>query len=548
MDASSCDVVSTRWSGWHHISWAETHHAVRRLQIRIAKATQLGNWRQAKRLQRLLTRSMSAKAVAVKRVTENQGRKTPGVDGETWSCPRSKWEAVCSLRVRGYRPKPLRRVHIPKPNGDKRPLGIPTMRDRAMQALYLLALEPIAETTGDPNSYGFRPGRSTTDAIVQCSNALNRKHSPQWVLDADIKGCFDNISHEWMIKGLPLEPAILQKWLKAGYVEQGRLFPTEAGTPQGGIISPVLANMVLDGLEALLKESLPRRAKVNFIRYADDFIVTGDSKEILEARVVPLIEAFLAERGLWLSPTKTRIVHVTEGFDFLGWSVKKRNDKLLIVPAKGNKKAFYRKLRSKLRAMAAAPQDEVIKVLNPIIRGWANYHRTQMASRDFAKMDHRIFLALQRWAYRRHPNKGKRWIGKRYFRTTPNRNWVFATSDWELARLSSFTIRRHVKVKAESNPFDPAWEEYFDDRLRRRMLETLAGRRKLQWLLQRQEGLCPRCGQKITRQSGWHIHHRVWRAYGGTDKLTNLELLHPNCHRQLHALVKELPVSSAEEA
>jgi len=335
-----------------------------------------------------------------------------------------------------------------------------------MQALYLLALEPIAETTADLNSYGFRPGRSTVDAIVQCSNALGRKHSPQWVLDADIKGCFDNIDHEWMIKALPVEAEILRKWLKAGFVDQGRLYPTEAGTPQGGIISPTLANMVLDGMERLLKESFPRRSKINFVRYADDFIVTGTSRELLEGKVRPLIERFLAQRGLWLSPTKTRVAHITEGFDFLGWRVQKFNNMLLITPAKASKKALYSKVRAVLKRMAAAPQEEVIKVLNPILRGWAMYHRSQMASRTFAKMDHRIYRALMRWAIRRHPNKGRRWIRKRYFRSTATRDWVFATKNWELTRLSAYKVKRHVKIKADCNPYDPEWEEYFDDRLR----------------------------------------------------------------------------------
>ena len=272
MDAtSSGDVASAHWSEWHTIPWAESFRYVRRLQTRIAKAAKSDDWRSVRRLQRLLVRSTTAKAVAVRRVTENQGRKTPGVDGITWSTPKEKWQAVFALESRGYRPKPLRRIHIPKANGGKRPLGIPTMKDRAMQALHWLALDPIAETLGDPNSYGFRSGRSTADAIVQCHNALSRKHSPEWVLEGDIKGCFDNISHDWLVKHVPMDRRVLSRWLKAGYVEGRRLFPTEAGTPQGGIISPTLANLVLDGMERLLKGSLPRRAKVNFIRYADDF-------------------------------------------------------------------------------------------------------------------------------------------------------------------------------------------------------------------------------------------------------------------------------------
>jgi len=535
MDAS-CDVVSSTWCSWHQINWSAVHSVVGRLQARIAKAARLGDWRNVRRLQKLLSRSTSAKAVAVKRVTENRGRKTPGVDGETWSTPDEKWSAVIDLRVDGYQPKPLRRVHIPKANGGQRPLGIPTMKDRAMQALFLQSLEPVAETTADPNSYGFRPMRSTADAIVQCRNALGRGHSPQWVLDADIKGCFDNIDHDWLAKHIPLDKDVLRRWLKAGVVEKGRLFPTDAGTPQGGIISPALANMTLDGLERILKDGLPRRAKVNFVRYADDFVVTGASKELLVSRVKPMIEAFLRERGLWLSPEKTKVVEITEGFDFLGWTVRKFKRTLLIQPSKKNRQAFYRKIVGVLNGLRTATQDEVIKELNPIIRGWSNYHRSQMSSRAFAQMDHRIFWALWRWARRRHPNKGRRWVRSKYFRRSKTRAWVFAHGSEVLARLSDTKIRIHAKITAEANPFDPDWEPYFEERLKRSMSASLMGRRKLLWLWTKQEGACPRCGQKITKSTGWHVHHVLRKADGGTDGLSNLLLLHPNCHRQLHCL------------
>ncbi len=269
MDAiSSGDVAPTRWNDWHTIPWAETFQHVARLQARIAKAAQNDNWRSVNRLQKLLVRSTTARVVAVRRVTENQGRKTPGVDGITWSTPKEKWKAVSTLDSRGYRPKPLRRIHIPKANGGKRPLGIPTIKDRAMQALYWLALDPVAETHGDPNSYGFRSGRATADAIAQCHNALSREHSPEWVLEGDIKGCFDNISHGWLVRNVPMDRHVLSKWLKAGFVEGHQLFPTDAGTPQGGPISPCLANLALDGMERLLKDNLPRRAKVNLNRPA----------------------------------------------------------------------------------------------------------------------------------------------------------------------------------------------------------------------------------------------------------------------------------------
>lgn len=299
---------------WHTINWKRQYRTVRRLQTRIVKATQEKQWRRVKALQRLLTRSFAAKALAVRRVTENSGRKTPGIDGKTWSTPAEKWNAINNLRRNGYKPGPLKRVYIPKSNGKLRPLGIPTMKDRAMQALYLLALEPVAETTADRNSYGFRPHRSCADAIEQVFNNLNRKTSATWVLEGDIKGCFDNISHKWLLEHIPMDKRILRSWLNAGFMEKGRLFTTDAGTPQGAPCSPVLANMCLDGLETILTNRFGRKgtakaskSKVNYVRYADDFIVTGISREILESEVKPLITAFMQERGLLLSEEKTTV-------------------------------------------------------------------------------------------------------------------------------------------------------------------------------------------------------------------------------------------------
>ena len=290
---------------------------VRRLQARIVKATQEGRWNKVKALQRLLTHSHSGRVLAVKRVTENQGGRTPGVDREIWSDPETRLRAVLSLKSRSYRPKPLRRIYIPKKNGTLRPLGIPTMKDRAMQALYKLALDPVAETLADRNSYGFRPGRSTADAAGQCFIVLAQRTSARWVLEVDIKAFFDNLSHDWMLTHIPMNTGMLRKWLTAGFMEKGRVFSTVAGTPQGGICSPVLGTMALDGLEPLLERRF-RSRKVHTIRYADDLVITGDSRELLEQEVKPLVEEFMAERGLSLSPEKTRITHIRDGFDFLG--------------------------------------------------------------------------------------------------------------------------------------------------------------------------------------------------------------------------------------
>lgn len=460
---------------WHGINWAEVERQVRRLQMRIVKATQEGWHNKVKALQWLLTHSFSGKALAVKRVTTNRGKHTPGVDKTIWTTAGEKINAILSLKRRGYSPLPLRRILIPKKNGKTRPLGIPVMQCRAMQALYMLALEPVAETKADPNSYGFRPQRATADAGEQCFNVLSGGKKAQWVLEADIKGCFDNISHEWMLDHIPMDKVMLQKWLKAGYVYQNELFPTEAGTPQGGIISPLLANMTLDGLEAALTATYPnaqrQRLKMHMVRYADDFIITGLSKEWLEQKVKPLVEQFLAERGLTLSAEKTKITHVAEGFDFLGWNFRKyRNGKLLIKPSRANIKAHLQSIREIIKANKTTKQATLTNKLNPILQGWAHYHRHAVAKRIFGHNDHKIWLMLWRWARRRHPNKGLHWIKKKYFKVREGRNWAFATVERQkdgtlretiLVKESDTPIRRHVKIKATSNPHDRVWMHYF---------------------------------------------------------------------------------------
>ena len=534
-------------TGWHSIDWEVCHRRVRGLQVRIAKATQSQQSRRAKALQRMLVRSFAAKALAVKRVTENRGRKTPGVDGETWSTPESKWAAVFRLTRKGYKPKPLRRVYIPKANGQRRPLGIPAMLDRAMQALYLLALEPASECLADRNSYGFRPHRSTADAIEQLFVNLGRSSSAQWVLEGDIKGCFDNIDHDWLIANVPMEKAVLRKWLKAGYMESGRLFSTEAGTPQGGIISPVLANLALDGLEALLESRFGQRntkasykTKVNYVRYADDFVITGISKELLVKEVKPLVESFMAERGLSLSTEKTLVTHVSEGFDFLGQNVRKYSGKLLIKPSRKNVKTFLAKVKALVDGNKTVSAGLLIDMLNPIIRGWANYHRSVVAKETFNYVDYRVWKLLWKWCRRRHLNRHKRWIKGKYFKRVGSRNWTFSgvLPSGQLTTLiyaSDIPIRRHTKIRAESNPYDPKDEIYFESRLEYAWRNSDEGKRKTIRLWVAQDKRCPMCKQHITFETGWNIHHIIERHRGGSDEMGNLVLLHPNCHRQLHS-------------
>jgi RNA-directed DNA polymerase len=567
-DQPPAGAVSREVVDWHAINWRKAHANVSRLQPRIVKATQEGKWSKVKALQHLLTHSFSGKAIAVKRVRENQGKNTPGVDKVTWESPQKKAAAIGSLRQRGYRPQPLRRIYIPKSNGKKRPLGIPTMRDRAMQALYLRALDPASETLADHNSYGFRRERSTADAIEQCFTLLAKSKSPQWILEGDIRACFDRIGHDWLLAHIPMDKGILRKWLKAGYIEKRVLKPTEEGTPQGGICSPVLANMTLDGLERKLRERYPKRpghgskGMINLIGYADDFLVTGDSKEKLENEVKPLIEQFMQERGLELSAEKTVITHIEEGFDFLGQNVRKYKGKLLIKPSKKNGTAFLAKIRRIIKENKQATARHLIRQLTPVIRGWAAYHRHVESPDTFHDVDSAIFETLWQWAKRRHPHKGTRWIKDKYFLSTESRKWVFsgkvigndgAIRSLQLRRAMETPIARHPKIQSVANPYDPTWEAYFEQRLDLKMAADLKKKRKLLYLWKEQNGLCPVCDQKITNLTGWHCHHIVWRVNGGDDRAENRVLLHPTCHQQVHAhkdltVVKPRPATGVRKA
>ncbi|WP_112171971.1 group II intron reverse transcriptase/maturase [Paraburkholderia unamae] len=539
-------------NNWYAVDWRRVERNVRGMQIRIAKATREGDWRRVKALQRMLTRTLSAKLYAVRRVTQNQGARTAGVDRELWDSPESRWEAVGRLKRRGYKPRPLRRVFIPKSNGKERPLGIPTMRDRAMQALYLLGLEPVAESTSDPNSYGFRRNRSTADAMSQIFVTISKRVSAQWVLEADIKGCFDWINHDWLLSHVPMDRGILRKWLKAGLIYKGQLQATEAGTPQGGIISPTLANVTLNGLERELISHLgakfgivrAKKLKVNVVRYADDFVITGDSKELLESEIRPWVEVFLAQRGLRLSEEKTRVVHIDEGFDFLGWNFRKYLGKLLIKPSRKNVKTFYRKVAETISGNKTVKQEELIRLLNPMLRGWAQYHSPVVAKQAYTRLEHLIFRKLWRWSKRRHPNKNSDWLRKTYFHTVGGRDWVFSApvvhEDGrkglsELYQLSGTEIHRHKKIKGGFDPFDPMWEQYGEQLRQERMWDSMRYRKQWAKLYMSQSGLCAHCGSALTDDTGWHDHHLEYRVHGGTDALSNRVLLHPHCHQQVHA-------------
>lgn len=535
---------------WEAIDWQKALAYVKKLQVRIVKAQKEGHYSKVKSLQWLLTHSFYAKALAVKRVTSNQGKRTSGVDHELWLTPQAKFNAISKLNRRGYHPQPLRRHYIPKKNGKMRPLGIPTMTDRAMQTLYKFSLEPIAETYADPNSYGFRIGRSTHDAIEQCFTDLNKGKSPEWILEGDIKGCFDHISHEWLLENIPMDTQILEKWLKCGYVETRKLFPTDEGAPQGGTISPTLMNMTLDGLERLLQERLPTRQKVNgrthfnklnFVRYADDFIITGESPEFLRDKVLPIVKEFLTERGLQLSEEKTVITHIEDGFDFLGKNIRKYNGKLLIKPSKTSVKSFLEKVRSIIKGNKSTKQETLIRKLNPVIRGWVNNQRYVVSSKVFSRVDYEIYKCLWQWAKRRHKKKSHKWIAQKYWHHIGSRQWTFSvpyenqSTEGEplyckLEYATDTKIIRFKKIVAEANPFDECWTDYFEEREGEKLLNSTKGREKLLTIWRRQHRRCPVCGDLITSETGFKVHTPAGK---NSPKI----MVHKECHEEIHSLI-----------
>lgn len=528
---------------WNTIDWKRAETEVNRLQARIAKATHEKQQNTVKRLQYLLTHSYYAKALAVRRVTTNKGKNTPGVDKMLWNTPAQKMRAVHALTDKGYKAKPLRRVYIEKRGKKaKRPLGIPTMYDRAMQALYALALDPVAETTADAKSLGFRKGRCAQDACEYIFTALSRKDSPQWILEGDIKGCFDNISHDWLMENIPLDKSILRQFLKAGFVFKGALFPTEDGTPQGGIISPILANMALDGMQQLLADrfhtnrkgkvdSRFRNAhKVNLVRYADDFIVTAATKEIAE-EAKELLRGFLQTRGLELSEEKTHITHIDDGFDMLGWTFRKFKGKLIVKPSKKSIAACVANFSETiLKRGKAWKQDVLIQKLNAQIRGWANYHQSVCASEAFAHMDYVLYNLLWRWAKRRHPHKGRWWVSTRYWHHKGNRSWVFSTDTDTLLRVDHIPVVRHTKVRMDKNPYlDP---QYFVDRKFAHGMKRLSGRFKMIW--KNQGGLCFHCGQPMDIAEERDIFFHTPKHMGGKDEASNMAYVHKHCNAVYH--------------
>lgn len=557
---------------WHDVDWVRANAEVRDLQIRVLEAYRKGDMGEVSHLQASIVQSFAARALAVRRVTSTSGKKTPGVDNILWDSPETRMKAVHSLRigVNDYKASPVRRVWISKDGrpverdrSNARPLGIPTMFDRAMQALWKMALDPIAEHLGDPHSYGFRPHRSAHDAISAVFQRFSQRFSPLWILEGDIEKCYDKISHEWMLQNIPMDKRILHKFLKAGFLEGDTKWDTESGVPQGGVISPVISNITLDGLEKTVRDAVaplnavaPRAdgrypTKVSLIRYADDFIVSGANREILEEVVKPAIANFLVERGLRLSEKKTTITNLWDGFDFLGFNVRLYEDKtreqgrvLLIKPSK---KSISR-IRDALTQLATSPrittEEHLIEKMNPILRGWAAYFKVGVSKKVFSDIAHYTWKLTWRWLRRKYPEESRKALRHRHYMRVKGRNWVFfgkrEDRTIQLFDIRGVKIARRTWLDTKRNPYDPADREYFSKWGRQN--SYVSGWDKLaERLIRQQRGICPVCDEFLSTDQSVEKHHILPRKYGGNDKANNLLLLHEPCHKQVtHCKNKKL--------
>ncbi|MEM9541389.1 MAG: group II intron reverse transcriptase/maturase [Cyanobacteria bacterium P01_E01_bin.42] len=563
-------------TSWNEAEWKKIERRVYRLQKRIYRASSQGKVKVVRRLQKILLSSWSAKMLAVRRVTQdNQGKCTAGVDGVKSLTPKQRIELVGRLQLTG-KAKPTRRVWIPKPGkNEKRPLGIPTIHDRALQALGKILLEPEWEAKFEPSSYGFRPGRSCHDAIEAIFSAIRLK--PKYVLDADIAKCFDRIDHSRLLVKVNTFPALtrqIRAWLKSGVLDNNEWFPTDMGTPQGGIISPLLANIALHGLEELVKDyvektipekgigKVSRRRAVNIIRYADDFVILHKNQRVIEG-CQQVVQEWLDNMGLELKPSKTRLAHTLNqledekpGFDFLGFNIRQfkvgkhhsgRNReqilgfKTIIKPSKEKVKLHLNRLAQVIKKHKAVSQTALIDHLNPIIRGWCNYYSTAVSQKTFSQCDNLLYGKLRHWANRRHPSKSEKWCAHNYWHTFGKNNWVFSTKEidksFRLIKHASTPIVRHIKVKGKASPFDGNLT-YWSSRMGKHPEMP----KQVAILLKRQKGKCAYCGHKFREEDVMERDHKIPTSQGGGFGLNNLQLLHRHCHDQKTAVERQSEV------
>lgn len=549
---NSSTVIEETAVRWHAIDWANAYNKVKNLRQRIFKATMNKDWKKVRGLQKLMLKSRANLLISVRRACQiNRGCTTPGVDRVVALLPEEREKLIKALSSSNLcKPLPARRVYIPKAGSKKRPLGIPCLVDRIQQAISKNALEPFWEALFEESSFGFRPGRSAHDAIERIYLATKSGSTRTWILDADIKGCFDNIDHEELLTTIGHFPGrgMIKAWLKSGYVESGAFYPTDKGTPQGGIISPLLANIALHGMEKALNieyygglsSSTVKTKCPVIVRYADDFLVfcRSESQAIL---CKERLSVFLAKRGLEFSEEKTRITTLERGVDFLGFNIRsyavkdrKSGFKTLIKPSKEAQKRLRYKLRILFRKHNGRSCSDLVRAINPVIRGWCNYYRFSVAARVFAHVGDFLFKRQKRWCKRNHLRKPRRWFMKKYFirhYLCPNFGYTFTdpVTKAYIVHPASVKIQRWVKVKHGHVPDNPDQSRYWYYRSQNTPNSLKPSRASL---AKRQKQVCVVCQQSLHNGEAVDLHHRDGDRTNNTYK--NLRLVHSVCHSSIH--------------
>ena len=534
---------------WQDIDWVKTFDAVKGIRQQIFRASQCGDKRKLRSLQRLMLQSRANAEFSVRQATQiNKGRRTPGIDDRVALRAQDRTDLVAEiLTTKDWKAQPVKRTNIPKGNGQTRPLGIPVIADRCKQAMVRNALEPAWEAQFEPCSYGFRPGRSCHDAIGRIFRLALPHSTKKWILDADIKGAFDNISHEHIINSLRGFPGLplVDKWLKAGVMIEGVLHSTDKGTPQGGVISPLLLNIALHGMESSVGVVYKKRDKytsltsnVGLVRYADDFVVFGTTEEECETAMYKVSD-WLGERGLELSEEKTNIKHLTNGFDFLGFTIKEYRERLadkpvlLITPSKESVLNFRQRMRTEWDRLKGHSVDYVMTNLNPILRGWGNYFRHVASTETFNKLSRFNYRRSALWGRKTHNQKSAAWLKSKYMCVNVNGVIYFgnAQTGQYLLQLQDIKIDRHILIRHGASPDNPDERQYWEKRAKRstELLPTVRHER----LATTQGGECPECQGTLYGDEKLEIHHRIPKSRGGSNRLDNLQLVHRTCHEQL---------------